>query len=59
MNSMPACSLKGLLTHIHTGCTKHPSSHGKAFNQAETVEARGIEAPDATPWPLEQANDEG
>src|SRR5688500_11309033 len=36
MNSMPACSLKALLTKLHASCTTHSSSHGKAFHGAET-----------------------
>jgi hypothetical protein len=35
MNSMPACSLKALLTHLHASCTTHSTSHGRAFNRAE------------------------
>jgi len=35
MNSMPACSLKTLLTHLHASCTTHSTSHGRAFNRAD------------------------
>src|SRR5215207_7003359 len=36
MNSMPACSWKALLTHFPASYTTHSSSHGRAFNRAET-----------------------
>jgi hypothetical protein len=36
MNSMPACSLKALLTHLHASCTTHSTSHGRASSRAET-----------------------
>jgi hypothetical protein len=31
-NSMPACSSKGLLTHLHASCPTHSTSHGRVFN---------------------------
>lgn len=30
---MPACSSKGLLTHLHASCTRPSSSHGRAFHR--------------------------
>jgi hypothetical protein len=35
MSSMPACSLKELLTHLHANSATHSTSHGRAFNRAE------------------------
>ena len=49
MNSMPACSLKALLTNLYANSGTHSTSRGRAFNRAERARSHEELMPSPSP----------